>query len=449
MATEETRESLEAGRYVFERTLGRGGGGEVFLAHDTQLGRWVALKRIHAGGTEAARAQAAVNEAKNLASLQHPNIVTVFDFFTDNDDVLVVMEFIHGHTLDELNAPLTLEDFTEVARQSLEGLGAAHSLGMLHRDIKCGNLMLAGLSTGRFQVKILDFGLAKTMDAPALQTVDHTGSLFGSIYTMAPEQFEQAPLDERTDLYSLGCVLFRALTLTDPFAGTSVAAVMNSHLEHRHESLASLRPDLPPALCAWVEHLFARQPAARPGTAAEARALLDAALMPRRPSRTPVKMVRPTAAPPKPFPWLLAGIIVAAVALAGGSFWFVTSKRGTGAQVPAQAASVPPVTQKTMLPTDRAELLTQVGKRVAVEGRIERQGENKAGTIRFLNFAGATRSDLTLVFFVNRGGESFSPERLKSMVGQRVRVEGVVSEFQSNPQIEIDRLDQITVLDGR
>lgn len=449
MPTEETRESLEAGRYVFERTLGRGGGGEVFLANDTQLGRWVALKRIHAGGTEAARAQAAVNEAKNLASLQHPNIVTVFDFFTENDDVLVVMEFIHGHTLDELTAPLTLEDFTAVARQALEGLGAAHSLGMLHRDIKCGNLMLAGLSTGRFQVKILDFGLAKTIDAPAPQTVDHTGSLFGSIYTMAPEQFRQAPIDERTDLYSLGCVLFRALTLTDPFAGSSVAEVMNAHLEHRHERLSRLRPDLPPAVCAWVEQLFSREPAARPRTAREARALLDAALASGRPTLTPVKMVRSTVAPPKRSPWVAAGVVVAAIAVCGGSFWLLASRRDAGTSAPAQAASELPVVTERLRPTDRTELLSLVGQRVAVEGRIERQGENKTGTIRFLNFAGATRRDLTLVFFVNRGGDNFSTERLQSMIGRQVRVEGVVSEFQSNPQIEIDRLDQITVLDGR
>lgn len=449
MPTEETRESLEAGRYVFERTLGRGGGGEVFLANDTQLGRWVALKRIHAGGTEAARAQAAVNEAKNLASLQHPNIVTVFDFFTENEDVLVVMEFIHGYTLDELTAPLTLEDFTAVARQALEGLGAAHSLGMLHRDIKCGNLMLAGLSTGRFQVKILDFGLAKTIDAPAPQTVDHTGSLFGSIYTMAPEQFRQAPIDERTDLYALGCVLFRALTLTDPFAGSSVAEVMNAHLEHRHESLSRLRPDLPPAVCAWVERLFSREPEGRPGTAREARALLDAALASIRPAQTPVKMIRSTVAPPKRSPWVAVVVVAAAIAVCGGSFWLVTSRRDAGTPVPAQAASALPLAPPKLLPTNRAELLSLIGRRVAVEGRIERQGENKAGTIRFLNFAGATRSDLTLVFFVNRGGDNFSTDRLKSMIGRQVRVEGVVSEFQSNPQIEIDRLDQITVLDGR
>ncbi len=272
---------LIAGRYLFERELGRGGVGSVFLAYDRQLERWVAIKRIHAEPSHSGhRSQAAVSEAKKLASLQHRNIVTVYDFVEHRNEVLVVMEYVQGMTLDRLAAPLLINDFIEFARQSLDGLATAHAMSMVHRDIKASNFMLTNLSGGgAFQVKILDFGLAKVLDIPAPQTIDHTGSLMGSIHMMAPEQFEQRPVDSRTDIYSLGCLFYNVLTKHDAFQGETVAAVMAAHLQHRYVPLAQYRPDVPLPICEWVERMFSWDPDHRPANALKALSELQRILV--------------------------------------------------------------------------------------------------------------------------------------------------------------------------
>ena len=440
-------EGLVGGRYTIERRLGKGGVGEVFLAHDTQLARWVAIKRIHLETSETVlRGSAAMLEAKHLASLQHPNIVTVYDLLKHNSDVLVVMEFVNGQTLEEIESPLTMDDFVKVARQSLEGLAAAHTLGLIHRDIKSANIMLASLPTGEFQVKILDFGLAKVIDQPSLQTTDLTGSLLGSIFTMAPEQLEQRPIDARTDLYSLGCVLYRALTRRDPFLGETVAAVMAAHLQHRYEPLVRLRPDLSPKVCAWVERLFAWDPDDRPSSSSQAGVEFQECL--RRPAAQRVA-IGPVSGPAKPVAkrrsgllWIVAAGVLGLLVVLGVTFFAkVNPEMPAAVETPTPAAKV-----RTMSFGDREEFLAKTGQAVVMEGVIGRVGENKAGTIRYLNFEGGKRGDLALVFFLKNGNTTFSMERLGEFVGQRVSVAGTVSEYQGNPQIEIADLSQITVM---
>jgi serine/threonine protein kinase len=179
-----------------------------------------------------------------------------------------VMELLDGETLETLisRAPLIETDFFSVAEQCLEGLLAAHDGHLLHRDIKPCNIMITWLPSGRMQLKLLDFGLAKFTLEPSIQTIAHGNSLFGSIYFMAPEQFEQAPLDARTDLYSLGGVFYYALTGEYPFNGESVAQVMASHLQGYCKDLREYRPDLPETLCNWIMSLMARQPDDRPNS---------------------------------------------------------------------------------------------------------------------------------------------------------------------------------------
>ena len=448
MVTGTQGSELVCGRYALDRKLGKGGLGEVFLALDTQLNRWVAIKRLHAGPLEAGeRAASAISEARHLASLQHPNIVTVFDFVEHEDDVMVVMEFLQGQTLEELAAPLPREDFVEMARQSLEGLASAHSLGMIHRDIKPGNLMLAALPGGKFQVKILDFGLAKIIQRPSMQTMDHTGSLLGSVYTMTPEQLEREPLDHRADLYSLGCVFYYALTLRNPFEGDTIVAVIASHLQHSVHPLHTLRPDLPPALCAWVESLFARDVARRPADALTAAAQLQV-IAKQGAAAISKPVLKISTSPPKKnplWPWL-AGAGVAAVALAFAAIVWSGTPMKDSAPPKVEAPSPAPSANsaQTLSPGDRENILIALGKLVIVEGTVSRTGENKSGTIRFLNFQGGSRGDLSLVFFVEKG--DFSKSRLEEFVGRRIRVTGTVSTYQGNPQIEIKDWSQITGL---
>ncbi len=445
---------LVGGRYVLERKLGKGGLGEVFLALDRQLNRWVAIKRLHTASQKAAeRAEAAVNEARHLASLQHPNIVTVFDFVEHAGDVMVVMEFLSGQTLEELEAPLPLEDFLLVARQSLDGLAAAHRLGMIHRDIKPGNIMLAGLPAGGFQVKVLDFGLAKIIELPSRQTMDHTGSLLGSVYTLTPEQLEQEPVDHRADLYSLGCVLYHSLTLRSPFEGETIAGVIAAHLQHSFHPLQSLRPDIPAPVCIWVEKLFSRGMEDRPSDAATAASLLLEACTPGKQMPARLKLSAPPVKPVKKkiprWPWAVALGLAASVAAV---LFFIRAHPPAGPGIlPPAGAPLPAVKAdaegiRSLDAGATEQLSASLGKSVLVEGIISRIGENKAGTIRFLNFEGSSRGDLSLVFFVGKNDGDFSKDRLQALIGKRIRVSGVVSAYQGSPQIEIRDWSQISVL---
>ncbi|MCF6314577.1 MAG: protein kinase [Verrucomicrobiales bacterium] len=266
-----------AGRYTIEEEIGKGGEGSVHKAFDTQLKRHVALKRVLTTDRATAEevdkaADNLIAEAEALASLNHPNIVTVFDVGKDEEGGFVVMELLNGETLDDTVARgvLTQEDFKEVVIQTMEALIAAQAINVVHRDLKPTNVMVIWQPSGRFQTKILDFGLAKFSKSPSVQTMGQDESVMGSIYFMAPEQFERAELDERTDLYSMGCVYYHSLTGLYPFRGETAPLVMNSHLQHRVTPLDKLRPDLAPSVCQWVMWLINRDIDNRPDNASMA-----------------------------------------------------------------------------------------------------------------------------------------------------------------------------------
>ncbi|MDP4624595.1 MAG: protein kinase [Akkermansiaceae bacterium] len=260
-------------RYQIKGKIGQGGLGAVYRAFDIRMNREVAIKRIITDLEDKSISEEAtrqlVKEAGSLASLQHPNIVTIYDVGSDEDGPFVVMELLTGDTLEKIisDGSFTWVDFRELAMQTMEALIAAQELNLVHRDLKPGNIMVNWLPSGKFQVKIVDFGLAKLTAKPSLQTIDQSDGVFGSIYFMAPEQFERVPLDLKVDLYAIGCVFYYALTGTYPFDGEHAAEVMASHLQHHVSPLQEVREGIPIWVCDWIMWHLNRQPSDRPESA--------------------------------------------------------------------------------------------------------------------------------------------------------------------------------------
>lgn len=264
-----------AERYEIRGKLGKGGMSQVYRAYDSVMGREVALKRLlplEETNLNEEAGEVLASEAAALAQFQHPNIVTVYAFEEDTDGPFVVMELIDGMDLHDVlrDGALSLDDFFDVAIQCLEPLVSAAEQNLQHRDIKPGNIMLTMTPSERFLVKILDFGLAKFSQQPSTQTLDQAGSFLGSIDFIAPEQLELQPLDPRTDLYSLGCVLYYALAQVSPFSGDSPATTSMNHLNHAVAPIQSVRPDVPDLLADWIMTMIARDREDRPSSALEA-----------------------------------------------------------------------------------------------------------------------------------------------------------------------------------
>jgi len=268
-----TGSKLEA-RYQFHTRLSEGGMGEVSTAWDTQLKRTVAIKRMKSGGMELV--QGTLQEAMRMASIRHPNIVTVYDIGMDEGTPYIVMEFVNGETVEEKveKGVLGLEEFLDMAQQTFNGLVAAHHSGLIHRDLKPSNLMLMALSSGATQVKILDFGMAKFLSAPTAQTMNIDGTITGSVSWISPEQLNRETVDARSDLYSLGCVFYYALSGIRPFDGPTTSETLTAHLMQKVIPLEMHRPDLPPRLCQWVMALINRLPEHRYQSSMEALSAL-------------------------------------------------------------------------------------------------------------------------------------------------------------------------------
>ena len=263
-----------ADRFEIRELIGSGGLGDVYRAWDHHLNRAVAIKRVRMQVAQDDRklVEQTWREAMTTACLQHPNIVTIFDYGIDQEGAYVVMELLEGETLEDvlLRGPLQFEDFLRFAQQSLEAVVAAHALGLIHRDLKPGNFMIARAATASlFQVKILDFGLAKYLDTPQPQSIDHLNSLMGSVHYMAPEQFQRLPIDHRTDLYSLGCIFYEAVTGHPAFDGETVSELIDAHLKKIPFPMKQLRRDISPRLERWIFRLLERDSAKRPPSAAE------------------------------------------------------------------------------------------------------------------------------------------------------------------------------------
>ncbi len=266
------------GRYRVVRELGRGAMGRVYLAHDPEIDRPVAIKAIQvfSGLPEKDQASARerfLREARSAGKLLHPGIVTIFDVGEADGVPYLAMEYVEGQTLDAFcrtDDLLPVGTVVEIVARAAEALAYAHRAGIVHRDVKPANLMRLGETS----VKIMDFGLAKN---PASQ-LTHDGTLMGTPNYMSPEQVRGATLDRRSDLFSLGVVLYEMLTGEKPFGGESVSSVLYRIVNENAADAFAQRPTLPAGLSGFLRTALAKEPEDRfPDGDAFAAALRQAA----------------------------------------------------------------------------------------------------------------------------------------------------------------------------
>jgi non-specific serine/threonine protein kinase len=261
------------GRYELTALLGRGGMGAVYQATDLRLGRQVAVKTMRTDLQHNADAlERFGREAQLVARLRHPNIVAVHDFGSTADDLLyIVMELLEGHTLrHELRGgALDAGRAVAIARQACSAVAAAHAAGVIHRDLKPDNLFLEA-GDGPPRVKVLDFGVARVRELEESEApLTRPGAVVGTPRYMAPEQCEGRSADERSDVYTLGCVLYEMVTGSAPFTAESSAAMLYKHIHEEPRSPAAIVRDLPASLETAILRALSKLPADRFATAAE------------------------------------------------------------------------------------------------------------------------------------------------------------------------------------
>ncbi|MFE7425531.1 Stk1 family PASTA domain-containing Ser/Thr kinase [Streptomyces sp. NPDC057545] len=269
------------GRYELGSVLGRGGMAEVYLAHDTRLGRTVAVKTLRVDLARDPSFQARFRrEAQSAASLNHPAIVAVYDTGEDYVDGVsipyIVMEYVDGSTLRELlhsGRKLLPERTLEMTVGILQALEYSHRAGIVHRDIKPANVMLT--RTG--QVKVMDFGIARAMGDSGM-TMTQTAAVIGTAQYLSPEQAKGEQVDARSDLYSTGCLLYELLTVRPPFVGDSPVAVAYQHVREEPQPPSNFDPEITPAMDAIVLKALVKDPDYRYQSADEMRADIEACL---------------------------------------------------------------------------------------------------------------------------------------------------------------------------
>ncbi|HXV44166.1 MAG TPA: serine/threonine-protein kinase, partial [Anaerolineae bacterium] len=290
-----------AGRYKLEAVLGQGGMSTVYKTTDANLQRPVALKLIHAHlSNDPEFVRRFEQEAAAVARLRHPNIIQIYDFAHEGDLSYMVMEYVPGETLQDklkaLNATnqrLPLAETIQLMAIICDTVAYAHNRGMIHRDLKPANVML----TPQGLPVLMDFGVAKMLGEGHLTA---TGTIVGTARYMSPEQASGEHPDKRTDIYSLGVILYEMTTGRPPFDGDSDIAILMKHVSQPVPDIRQIQSSVPDLLVAVIEKALAKNPAERYQTAADmAIALRAISLQPRHTGSLPV--VAPSF-PPSPAP---------------------------------------------------------------------------------------------------------------------------------------------------
>src|SRR3954464_1721682 len=270
---EVANQTIVDGRYRVVGRIGSGGMADVYQADDTHLGREVALKILHRRFSQDQEfVERFRREASAAAGLQHPNVVGVYDRGSHDDTWYIAMERLRGRTLKQLivdDPPLDQRRAIDLCSQVLVAAGFAHRRGVVHRDFKPHNVIVGDDDS----VKVTDFGIARA----GASEMTETGSIMGTAQYLSPEQAQGQRVDARSDLYSIGIILFELLTSRVPFTGDSAVSIALKHVSEPAPSVASIRPDVHPALDAIVARALVKDPAGRFQSAEEFVLALDEA----------------------------------------------------------------------------------------------------------------------------------------------------------------------------
>ena len=373
------------GRYAVLERVGTGGMAEVYRARDELLGREVAVKVL---SEQLSRDRSFVErfrrEAQSAANLNHPNIVSLFDYGADDGTYFIVMEFIDGSSLSDIirrDGALMPERAAEIASDVARALDRAHAQGLVHRDIKSANIMIT--RTG--QTKVTDFGIARAVGRDGEQTMTQTGMVIGTAAYLSPEQAQGNPVDGRSDVYSLGVVLYELLTGRTPFSGDTALSIAYKHVREDPRPPSELNRDVSPQLDAVTLKALAKNPENRYSTAAEMSEDLQRFIHGQKVQATPLladqtavmgrgagtQVMTPTeiAAAEKPPPrragWYVV-IALLALGLVGLLVWLLADNLFGGADV-----RVPDVVGRSE--REARDILADAGLRVEVEDMRSRR----------------------------------------------------------------------------
>lgn len=312
---------MNYGRYQVVEELGRGSMGIVYKAHDPQIDRYVALKVLREDRVEAEGfVQRFLKEAKAMGWLCHPNIVTIFDVGEDHGTVYIAMELLSGDPLNKVieRRRFSVDEIVSLGMEVALTLDHAHEKGIVHRDIKPSNIVIKADGT----VKVTDFGIAHIGGTAGAQQTQ-AGEILGTPAYMSPEQVMGKAVDGRSDLFSLGIILYELCTGTRPFTGDNLAAIFHAIVEAVPADPRTLNPDLPQGLAEVVLKCLSKKP--------EDRFLRGEALTKALAKCTAPKPGQPAAAPPQEQRKRGAGPLAAAglaalIALGGAVYYFASSK---------------------------------------------------------------------------------------------------------------------------